>query len=327
MESLEPVVSILRHRNLAHLADLLKNSYVVLEESDQFGSYRYSILTTAAIYAPIGDYDKLRSLPNLEEKQIFETVLDIWPPRAYDMEITGVVYRLNRESLEDKTDDKSSLLKLIGQVESTLIAVATGGPSINSVNQEYKERYLLLTEQLQSRGLQNPIPYSDLWDWYGKWSSGTLPSYKSRREYIRSLVEPLEKRLQEGPEFLGAGLLSEPIGWHRVDRNFARIRSQLSTGSNEEDFQAIGLWCREALITVAQMVFDPVQHPPIDDKCDVSNTDAKRMLERYLAVRVGGKTNEVSRRCAKASLDLANELQHLRTATYQEAALCVSTPT
>jgi len=46
------------------------------------------------------------------------------------------------------------------------------------------------------------------------------------------------------------------------------------------------------------------------------------MLDAYLAVELSGGQNEAARRHAKASLDLANALQHDRTATFQDAALC-----
>ena len=46
------------------------------------------------------------------------------------------------------------------------------------------------------------------------------------------------------------------------------------------------------------------------------------MLDRYLAVELAGGSHSVARKHAKASLDLANELQHERTAAFRKAALC-----
>ena len=43
---------------------------------------------------------------------------------------------------------------------------------------------------------------------------------------------------------------------------------------------------------------------------EASETDAKRMLDAYLAVELGGGPNEQARKHARASLDLANQLQH-----------------
>jgi hypothetical protein len=118
-----------------------------------------------------------------------------------------------------------------------------------------------------------------------------------------------------------ADLFDEPTGWVNVDGIVGEIRRRLKEASTEAQFQAIGLLCREALISLAQSVFDPNRHKPAD-QVESSSTDAKRMLEAYLAAELRGRANEVARRSAKAALDLANELQHRRTATFREAARC-----
>ena len=215
-----------------------------------------------------------------------------------------------------------NLLQQADRLKRTMITVSTGGPRIDDVNVDYKKGYLQLTERLKERGLPNPIPYSDLWDWYGKWSSGDLPTYQSRRHYIRGLFEPLETRLRESLSSLGTDVFPEPTGWSRVDRTLGEARTGLESASNPEQFQAVGLLCREALISLAETVFDPDKHPPLDG-VKISNTDAKRMLDSYLAVEVAGKPNTVVRKHAKVALDLANELQHHRTAEFRRAALCV----
>jgi hypothetical protein len=46
------------------------------------------------------------------------------------------------------------------------------------------------------------------------------------------------------------------------------------------------------------------------------------MIEAYINKELAGSTNEASRRHAKAALDLANDLQHKRTAHFRQAALC-----
>ena len=70
------------------------------------------------------------------------------------------------------------------------------------------------------------------------------------------------------------------------------------------------------------MVFDPNLHT-VADGVTPSVTDAKRMLEAYLQYELGGSSHEAARRFAKAALDLANDLQHKRTATFRDAALCI----
>ena len=90
---------------------------------------------------------------------------------------------------------------------------------------------------------------------------------------------------------------------------------------NEEQFQAVGLLCRAALISLAQTVYDPSRHA-LNNGEQPSNTDAKRMLDAYLSAELGGESNEAARRHAKAALVLANDLLHSTTATFRRAALC-----
>ena len=321
MESLEAANRVLRHRNRHDLANLLSRASIAFDVSTTYGSLLFSMITTAEIYAPLSDYDRLRTLSSEDNKRILDALLEIWPPRAHDMEITGVTYRLDPDSLEYSPDDTEDLLLQLDRLRNIMIAVSTGGPRINEVNAEYKRHYSQLTEQLEERGIQNPVPYPDLWDWYGKWSSGDLPTYQSRREYISGLFGPLVMRLQEGPSSRGVEVFPEPTGWPRIDRTLGDARTRLESASTEEQFQTVGLLCREALISLAQTVFDPDRHPALDD-AKVSRTDAKRMLDRYLAVELAGGSNAVARKHAKASLDLANELQHERTAAFRKAALC-----
>lgn len=215
----------------------------------------------------------------------------------------------------------AELIHAIEAQRGLMVAVATGGPRIQSVNDEYIARREQIRAELRERGLQDPNPYPDLWAWYGKWSSGDLPSYQSRRVYLADLYNPLIERIRRGPPAQGAELFGEPTGWARVDRTLGEIRRLLEQAKTEEQFQAIGLYCREALISLAQHVYDPARHSTADG-VKPTDTDAKRMLEAYLAVELGGGANEVARKHARAALDLANQLQHRRTADFRQAALC-----
>lgn len=218
--------------------------------------------------------------------------------------------------------DKDKLLQAIEAQRNLMIAVATGGPAINSVNYEYSQRYFAIRQALTTLGLKDPNSYADLWDWYGKWSSGDLPSYQSRRQYIRELYAPLVERLTQNTDAIGIGPLREPTGWERVDRVIDKIRQALASAVNEEDFQGAGLLCREALISLAQAVFESAVHTSLDG-VKPSETDAKRMLEAYIEKELSGGSNEAARKYAKAALGLANDLQHSRTASFRDAAMCV----
>lgn len=118
-----------------------------------------------------------------------------------------------------------------------------------------------------------------------------------------------------------AQAFEEPTGWQKVDRQVQEVRLRLDTAETEEHLQTVGLLCREALISVAQEVFDPLRHKPVD-AIVASETDAKRMLEAFMESELGGTSNEEARAHARAALRLALALQHKRTADLRTAALC-----
>lgn len=226
---------------------------------------------------------------------------------------------------QDLQLDSLSLKRDIEAQRNLMISVSTGGPRIQQVNEEYVQRQERIKSALKALNIEDPNPYTDLWDWYGKWSSGDLPTYQSRRQYIRDLYIPLIDRLSQRPT-ITSGPLREPTGWVRVDRGIEKIRRQLELARNEEDFQGIGLFCREAIISLAQAVYDPQRHCS-SDGVEPSSTDAKRMLGAYIENELRGAGNEEARRHAKASLDLANHLQHERTASFRSAAMCAEATT
>ena len=218
----------------------------------------------------------------------------------------------------------SDLKELIEKIETQkglMISVSTGGPKIKDVNAQYQRRRFEILTKLQDMAIDDPNPYSDLWIWYGKWSDGSLPSWQSRRNYISNLYQPLLDVLTVRSKTTSVARLQEPTGWVRVDRAVDKINNALAYAKNEEDFQTIGLLCREAIISLAQAVYDSAKHGSVDG-VSPSNTDAKRMLENYKAAELSGSSNETHRKFAKTTVQLAVDLQHKRTASFREAALC-----
>ena len=226
-------------------------------------------------------------------------------------EIQGKVYKVDGEEL----------LKLLELQKGIMISVSTGGPKIQTVNAEYLERASSIATGLSERGITNSNPFKDLWGWYGKWSDGSLPSYQSRRVYIAELFDPVLESVKNLKNKSINPVFEEPTGWTRVDRSVGEIKLRLAQSSNEEQCQAIGLLCRESLISLAKVVFIEEDHKTLDG-VKASKTDAKRMLEAYIAHQLPGESNESIRKHARASIDLANDLTHRRTAEYRLAALC-----
>jgi hypothetical protein len=125
------------------------------------------------------------------------------------------------------------------------------------------------------------------------------------------------------PQIIGqrVEIFKEPTGWQKVDRQLQEVRQRLDTAESEEQYQAVGLLCREVLITVAQEVYDPSHHSTQDNVVP-SDTDSGRMLEAFFSKELQGSVNEEARAHAKAALRLALALQHKRTADFRMAALC-----
>ena len=111
-------------------------------------------------------------------------------------------------------------------------------------------------------------------------------------------------------------------GWERVDRALTKARSALSNARNEEDFQSVGLLCRELLISVGQAIYDPVSHKSPDGVA-IGQADGGRMIEAFLSTAMSGDVYAKTRRHVRAAIDLALELQHKRTADFRHAATCL----
>lgn len=210
----------------------------------------------------------------------------------------------------------AELLAALDRLKATMVSVATGGPRIDEVNGDFQLAFDQIDAELTARGLAARPPFRDLWQWHGHWS-GELSTWASRRAYVADAFAGVLAEVRSRP--IGK---TEPTGWARVDRGMSEARARLAGAANEEQWQAVGLLCREVLISVAQEVHDPSRHT-VNDVDRVSPTDFKRLIEAYLAVELAGGAAEEARKHARTALDLALRLQHQRTAAFRDAAICV----
>ncbi len=218
-------------------------------------------------------------------------------------------------------DEVMDLIRDIEAQKSLMITVATGGQRIQQVNTDYTTRAIDLSVKLRAINIIDPNPFPDLWSWYAKWSDGSLPSYQSRRNYIGDLYKPVVEQLTDVAQGKNNRYSGEPTGWIKVDRTIDKVSLELAESRDEEDFQTVGLLCREVLISLAQAVYDPSLGSL--DGVPPSETDAKRKLEAYIAAKLSGSSNEEFRRYARTGIQLAVVLQHKRSANFRDAALCV----
>jgi hypothetical protein len=215
--------------------------------------------------------------------------------------------------------EPSELATLIEQQADLMVTVATGGPRIEDKQPEYKARRRQVREGLRRLGLEDPNPHGDLWAWHGYWSQH-LPTYASRRAYVRELYQPLLDALEHLSErVVGADLQPAETGWDRVDHQVSQIRERYATAQTNGDFQAVGLLCRDVLRSLADATFEESQVPA--GQTVPGAADAVGRLGFVVDAHAPGETNRETRKVTKATLDLANKVQHDQSASLQQAAL------
>jgi hypothetical protein len=89
------------------------------------------------------------------------------------------------------------LIRGLDRLKAIMISVATGGPRIAAVQEEFVQLYDEVSRQLETRRIPNPLPYRDLWEWYGRWSSGDMPTWRSRRDFVNELFRGLVENVRK----------------------------------------------------------------------------------------------------------------------------------
>ena len=306
-------------------AHVLKDATPKLDEIDY--DFDGNSIFRLSLCVPIPFYAELGSGREKVEARILKKGKELFVPYPTDYlgsvlivpQILTVEEGPQGEQFTISTED---LIREVEAQRDLMMTVATGGPKINTVNDEYRKRRQTIAEGLRERHIKDPNPHGDLWGWHGRWSSGDLPSWASRRTYITEMYALLLDRLASGPvSSRGVEVFDEPTGWARVDRSMGEARTILEEAKNEEQFQAVGLMCRETLFSLAGVVYDPAKHKAVDGK-QLKGGDVKGQLEAYLCIELRGDPKEEMRQHAKAALGLAHELVHKRTADFRMAALC-----
>ncbi|MCC5822342.1 MAG: hypothetical protein LAT64_06375 [Phycisphaerales bacterium] len=305
------LIQILIQRGHSAEAELLKSSSIRVEETDWDNWNGGMPVYTVFVEVTIQKFAELQHDLNTIESLLSDASLLL--KRLYSPHVVN--FSIIPSSAA--SGDIKVLKELIGQQKHLMISVSTGGPKIEAVQAEYAQRRSRIAELLRDFGLDDPNPFSDLWQWYAKWSTD-IPKWAPRRKYIADLYQPLLDALDS----LENSDISLPpaTGWERVDRILAPMPAMIAQGRNEEDFQAVGHKCREAIISAAQYVYQ--NSMAIHLETTPSSTDSKRMLDAFLTDSLPGESRKLSRRICNSAVDLANELTHRRSATQFDAKLC-----
>ncbi|MCB0495542.1 MAG: hypothetical protein KDC79_05370 [Cyclobacteriaceae bacterium] len=315
IEISENIINYLRDANNADLAMLLSGiKYEQIEEfEDHFlvGPTSKCILKISANpkvcktidYLLHYERDRLLTVIKENDKTINESINSL----SFEDD--------NGQSISPKKELLCDLLIL----KSLLIRIGTG---LNTI-QEKNDEYIILKKQtdklITSFEIDFKLDFEDLWEWYHYYKEH-YGSYKERRKYITDLFKQVLKSIVDTKEISRDEI---PLtGWDRVDRVLGKTNKQLGLANNEEDFQQIGLLCREIFITLGQILFDSDKHELIDE-VNPSQTDAKRRLEIYVENELSGKSKSALRKYLRAAIDLSVDLQHRRTANKIDAGICL----
>lgn len=282
---------------------------VDLESSGYFGRVR---TREVVFWAPPPVDEALNGLPDFDRKRLVEAVATVETSLAPGEDI------IVKRSTDRKCSASAEILSDLIIHRAMMKSVATGGARIQEVDDYYKAREFRLKSSI-SPELSYDNPYPSLWDWYSHWSQ-ELPHYSQRRQAVDRLFGRVIEAIARRPKITVPQ--RDETGWERVDRALSKARQMLERATAEEDFQAIGLLCREVTISLAQAVYDPVGHPSVDGIV-IGPADANRMLDAFFAVEFHGSSEKEVRAHARASLALSLNLQHRRTATRTLAALCL----
>lgn len=313
-KSLDAAKRFLRELDRYELAALLElATYVTSFEANWVGTHE----CTVEVFTPSPFHDALNSLNDSEKKRILEAVSKT-DDELQTHETPAEHIKFLLKPGPELQPHQTLIADVICQ-RNVMIEVATTNRRIADVNDYYRARRRRIRGVLQTLGLEDPNPHEDLWHWYHHWSA-EFAHYTERRRYVAGLYRNLLEQLCVKPPQPSPA--RELTGWERVDRALAKARAAMETAKHEEDFQSIGLLCREVVISLGQAVYDPALHKS-PDGVEPSSTDGRRMIEAYVVHEFSGPENGAIRKHAKATLELAVELQHKRTAAFRIAALCL----
>ncbi len=327
---LSTAISLMRSRNQENYCDLILKAEVNVQNTDydnwNGGTYGYTVF----LNLPVKVYASLKKDEIEEaEKVIGETLDEVTKGddnHYFGVQITpGFTISDIDWDIIGGESGKSQLKADVETVKDLMVSVSTGGPRIQEVDARYKSLNRSVRQRCKQLNIKYNNNYVGLWDWYGKWSSD-LPSYQSRRLFINELFEPTFMAFEEnGANTEVAVPIIELIGWDRIYRTVVKIKQDSVTARVEEDYQQIGLLCREVIISLAQAVYQPEVHGVTDeDGTTIGKTDANRMISNYLSYRLAGTTNQELRTYAKNTNKLANQLTHKRDASRKDMLMAVS---
>jgi len=318
----------LREKNLGKIIDIVKASKVVAEciHYDNFHDttiYKIVFYIKYSLFVNINENDKEEY-----ENIIFSIIETFYNNDQYEeqdiisrVEIRAEICQYVDWAAITPQENKTSIISKISREKDLLTKVATGLNKIQEINSLYIEEHKQLNSLLQKMCLEPVNNYNDLWDWYNDYNNRELKTYQSRRAFIKELYNPLIEVIENSEESVKQYVPYEPTGWDKLDDGIVRMKEVLINSKTTYDYQSVGMFGRELLITLAQCVYDETKCNPVDDVV-IGKTDSKRMLESYINYCMKEKSNSRIKSYIKSAINFSSELTHDRTADYMSAELC-----
>lgn len=326
----QTAISLIQTRGDDDICKLIQQAEVSVENTDydnwNGGTYGYTVYVNLSVkeYANLSKAEIKNA-----EKTISESLNEVTKGdnnNYFNVQISPKFMRsdINWDLVGGQTG-KEQMKRDLEAIRDILISVSTGGPRIQEVESKYKTLHSALSKKCKLLNIVNNNSFDSLWGWYGRYSN-ELPTYQSRRVFIQNLLAPtFEAFNSDNASSSVASPIVELDDWDRIKRTVIKIKQDSSSAKNEEDFQQIGLLCREVIISLAQNVYNPEIHSAVDDNgIEIGKTDAVKMIGNYIKVRLAGSSNEELKAYAKATNKLANLLTHKRDAKKQDMLLSVS---
>lgn len=326
----QTVLALIKARGLDELYKIITSAKISVKNTDIESWYGETYVYTIYIILPVKIYAPISPEKISEYEKIFsELINEITKENNQVNFITQISTKFSKSDIDwsciGGETDKKQLKENIVNVKNIMIAVATGKTKIQEVNEKYQTLNSNIKDDCLKLNIIYPNSYHSLWEWYNKWKED-FKDYQSRSEYLEELFLPILNLFDNSTE---TNLIGEPFvklsDWEKINRTIIKIKKNSSISKDEEDFQQIGLLCREAIITLAQTVFIPNLHGNNDeDGKKIGKTDAVRMLNNYISYYFSGESNEEIRSYIKTTNKLANLLTHRRNATKKDMLFAVS---
>lgn len=107
MEIPDKIFQVLAFRGQHDIAHLLRQSRYGLNESTNYGSRRYSQLTTLELYSPIDKHEELVKLSDDDQRQIISAFHVIYPVKDESIEINSIEFFVDPEApVPGSNDDR-----------------------------------------------------------------------------------------------------------------------------------------------------------------------------------------------------------------------------